>query len=191
MIDYRLNDGFIGTFDPSLVPDADLSDLGGSLDWTYSLPPPFERYRYTWCPGYNGMRFSLFVEHRQVLTCAIAQEKQVGKAVWVRLLETCRNYKDGLSDDMLHEQREYLMHLEDPSSQQYYLKYGCSDLLTSKTELIRPTQPFLATLVSPPLHRSLESDTVQCALRLRNAVATLILKSEWCTEECSFVHTPW
>ena len=61
----------------------------------------------------------------------------------------------------------------------YYLKRGCPDLIVPGIEVACPNEPFLATLVSPPWHRNVEVETVKSAFRLRNAVAALILQSDW------------
>src|SRR5207253_5545727 len=46
-----------------------------------------------------------------------------------------------------------------------------------------PTVPFLATMVCPPWHRNVDQPIVKLAFRLRNAVAMVIMRSEWFSDD--------
>lgn len=176
--DLRINDGYLGVFDASLVAEADIWALGSEPDCVDVLPAPFAGWRYSWGPAYGGIRFSIFAAKRQVLTCAIASAPDAGEKVWVRLRKKCATFQNGLPPDELLRGCEGVDY-EDVTSQTHALKYGCNDLIAPDVKLECPPVPFLATLISPPGHRDPESDELKMALRLRDAVAAIIFVSDW------------
>ena len=182
--DSCLNDGFTGVFHPMLVPAADLEAIGGELIGSGDpRPAPFDKLRYGYCPQYCGMRFSIHRGRNMVVTCALANEEKAGQNVWQRLVETCCHFRDGWPE-VLSDPGNSDVDVDDPKNAHFYLKRGCPDLIGSGIEITRPTKlPFLATMIAPPWHRGGDRNMLELAYRLRNAVAVLILKSEWFEDE--------
>ena len=183
MLDLRINDGTRMAFDAMSVSVDDIVALGGQLRCLEVLPAPFTGLRYSYNPNYYGMRFSVFSGNRQHLTCAIAVDKEEGEKVWARLMETCSGFQHGLSPEELQHKNYEGVDFEDATRQVYALKHGCPDLVKPGVKVTCPPVPFLATLISPPGHRTPESAELKQAFRLRDTVAALILKSNWFQRE--------
>lgn len=172
--DYCLNDGSTGL---TSLTEGHKSGGGSIVDlhgngW---FSPPFSDYRFSLCPGNNGIRFSIFFTHRRVLVCAIANEERVAEAVWRRLDETRVQLQHG-TPDFDRDFASVAAQMDDPQNPVYYLKRGCPDLIRPGVKVVRPAQlPFLATLISPPWHNDPDQPVVECAFRLRNGVSLAIL----------------
>ena len=103
MVELRLNDGSTGVFNASKVSEADILALGSDLEHGDELPAPFTWLRYSWCPKFDGIRFSIFDGTRQLLTNATAVEQEAGEGVWARLMETCGKFQHGLTPAELQQ----------------------------------------------------------------------------------------
>jgi hypothetical protein len=104
-------------------------------------------------PRHGGARFTIYFHHTQILTCALATEKDAVANVWTRLEARFLNVTD-----------------RDPTVVE-----------TESLPVCPETPPFLATLIVPPWNRKEYRPVVERAVRVRNAAAAAITKTDWFT----------
>jgi hypothetical protein len=148
--DYCLNNGEVGQLDLTAVPEADVAAVWPEIAHLRWCLRPFQRYWIMFTARQGGARFTIYLHHTQILTCALATEECAVENVWTRL-----------------ETR--------------YLSVADRDPTVVETEglpVCPGTLPFLATLILPPWHKRDYRPVVERAVRVRNAAAAAIARTD-------------
>ena len=176
-LDYRLNSGDVREID--LPPPTRADYLGvwpkPPLPHLFWGSPPFTEFRVCFRPSVGAAWFCIYHIDKLVVSCSFALEKASSQWAWDHAVKRLNGYAYG--DPSILEPKH---DISDPERPPFYLKNGCPDLIHPGVEIIQPERlPFLATVVVPPWHRRLESETVRSALRFREVILAHALEGDY------------
>jgi hypothetical protein len=174
--DYTVNTGVLNKLNIRSIPEKDVAAVRECIDEHKEfLRYPFNMFYANYLPTSDGATtFSIRYEETIVINCVLALRKPAANKRWKVLKQRISYWRDG-SPSLLYPGLE----TNNPQLVAYYLAHGCPDLIVPDIKVSSPEIPFLATLVAPPWHRSMQSAIFGLAIQCRNAVARALLQNEW------------